>query len=210
MDAGYLTGMRTAAASAAATRLMANPDASSLALIGELAAGVAHELGNPVGIIRSTAEYIRGRSTQGFEYADEYFRDRPVNNPFFYNAFRRCRWGCPMSPDIPETTKARLRAEHAELEPFELKKSIEAKLKKFFTALGNLNGETAKLQRVPSSVTFCRESTRQRNSSGGLQSALRQLMLAPPAKPPVGARRRAEESWRMRARNRHSRVKRAT
>ncbi len=34
MDAGYLTGVRTAAASAVATRLLANPDASSLALIG--------------------------------------------------------------------------------------------------------------------------------------------------------------------------------
>src|SRR3990172_3777718 len=34
MDAGYLTGVRTAAASAVATRLLALPDASSLALIG--------------------------------------------------------------------------------------------------------------------------------------------------------------------------------
>ena len=34
MDAGYLTGIRTAAASAVATRLLARPDASSLALIG--------------------------------------------------------------------------------------------------------------------------------------------------------------------------------
>ena len=45
------------------------------------------------------------------------------------------------SPDIPEATKARLRAEHAQLDPFALKKNIEAKLKKFFTVLGNLNRE---------------------------------------------------------------------
>jgi hypothetical protein len=45
------------------------------------------------------------------------------------------------SPDIPETTKARLRAEHAQLDPFVLKKNIELKLKNFFTVLGNLNRE---------------------------------------------------------------------
>jgi hypothetical protein len=48
------------------------------------------------------------------------------------------------SPDIAEATKARLRAEHAALDPFELKKSIEVKLRKFFTALGNLNRESTK------------------------------------------------------------------
>ena len=48
------------------------------------------------------------------------------------------------SPDIPEATKARLRTEHAELDPFALKKSIEEKLRKFFTALGNLNRESTK------------------------------------------------------------------
>src|SRR3989442_995149 len=48
------------------------------------------------------------------------------------------------SPDIPETTKLRLRAEHAALDPFELKKRIEVKLKKFFTVLGNLNRESTK------------------------------------------------------------------
>lgn len=48
------------------------------------------------------------------------------------------------SADIPETTKAKLRAEHAGLDPFALKKSIEAKLKKFFTALGNLDRESTK------------------------------------------------------------------
>ncbi len=48
------------------------------------------------------------------------------------------------SPEIPEATKARLRAQHATLDPFALKKSIEAKLKKFFTALGNLNRESTK------------------------------------------------------------------
>jgi hypothetical protein len=49
------------------------------------------------------------------------------------------------SPDIPEATKTKLRAEHATLDPFELKKGIEIKLKKFFTALGNLNREATKL-----------------------------------------------------------------
>ena len=48
------------------------------------------------------------------------------------------------SPDIPEATKAKLRAEHAGLDPFALKKNIELKLKKFFTALGNLNREATK------------------------------------------------------------------
>jgi hypothetical protein len=48
------------------------------------------------------------------------------------------------SPDIAEATKAKLRAEHAALDPFELKKSIEVKLRKFFTALGNLNRESTK------------------------------------------------------------------
>ena len=44
--------------------------------------------------------------------------------------------------DIPAVTKAKLRAEHAGLDPFALKKIIKAKLKKFFTALGNLNRES--------------------------------------------------------------------
>jgi len=48
------------------------------------------------------------------------------------------------SPEIAEATKLRLRAEHAALDPFELKKSIEIKLKKFFTELGNLNRESTK------------------------------------------------------------------
>lgn len=48
------------------------------------------------------------------------------------------------SPDVPEATKARLRAEHAALDPFALKKRIEEKLKKFFTVLGNLNRESTK------------------------------------------------------------------
>lgn len=47
-------------------------------------------------------------------------------------------------PQIPEATKARLRAEHARLDPFALKKAIERKLKSFFTALGNLDGESTK------------------------------------------------------------------
>ena len=49
------------------------------------------------------------------------------------------------NPDISEATKAKLRALHARLDPFALKKSIEVKLQKFFTALGNLNREATKL-----------------------------------------------------------------
>ena len=48
------------------------------------------------------------------------------------------------SAEIPEATKAKLRAEHTALDPFALKKSIEVKLKKFFTALGNLDRESTK------------------------------------------------------------------
>jgi len=48
------------------------------------------------------------------------------------------------SADISEETKEKLRAEHATLDPFALKKSIEEKLKKFFTALGNLDRESTK------------------------------------------------------------------
>jgi hypothetical protein len=48
------------------------------------------------------------------------------------------------SPEVLEITKAKLRAKHAELDPFALKKSIEAKLKKFFTVLSNLNREATK------------------------------------------------------------------
>ena len=48
------------------------------------------------------------------------------------------------SPDIPEERKAQLRAEHAQLDPFALKKSIEQKLRTFFTLLGNLNREATK------------------------------------------------------------------
>jgi hypothetical protein len=50
------------------------------------------------------------------------------------------------SPDIPEAMKVTLRAQHSKLDPFELKKNIEIKLKKFFTALGNLNREATKLK----------------------------------------------------------------
>ena len=45
------------------------------------------------------------------------------------------------SPDIAEAIKARLRAQHATLDPFVLKKNIEIKLKNFFTVLGNLHRE---------------------------------------------------------------------
>ena len=48
------------------------------------------------------------------------------------------------SPDIPEATKIKLRTEHTRLDPFALKKSIELKLKKFFTVLGNLDRESTK------------------------------------------------------------------
>jgi len=53
------------------------------------------------------------------------------------------------SPDIPETTKAKLRAQHASLDPFALKINIESKLKKFFTALGNLNREATMTDVTP-------------------------------------------------------------
>ena len=46
------------------------------------------------------------------------------------------------SDAISAATQARLRAEHAQLDPFALKKSLEPKLKKFFTALGNLDRES--------------------------------------------------------------------
>lgn len=49
------------------------------------------------------------------------------------------------SPHIAQETKTRLRAEHALLDPFALKKNIETKLRKFFTVLGNLNCEATKL-----------------------------------------------------------------
>jgi len=49
------------------------------------------------------------------------------------------------SPEIPQAMKTKLRAQHAQLNPFALKKSIEVKLRKFFTALGNLNCEAMKL-----------------------------------------------------------------
>ena len=48
------------------------------------------------------------------------------------------------SPDITETMKTRLRAQHALLDPWALKKSIEHKLKSFFTLLGNLDRESTK------------------------------------------------------------------
>ncbi len=47
-------------------------------------------------------------------------------------------------PTTPEATKARLRAEHALLDPFELKNAVEHKLRNFFTALGNLDRESTK------------------------------------------------------------------
>jgi transposase InsO family protein len=48
------------------------------------------------------------------------------------------------SADIAGGIKERLRAEHAGLDPFALKKSIEVKLRKFFTVLSNLNREATK------------------------------------------------------------------
>jgi hypothetical protein len=48
------------------------------------------------------------------------------------------------SPDIDEVTKTGLRKEHVRLDPFELKKNIERKLKNFFTVLGNMDRESIK------------------------------------------------------------------
>ena len=48
------------------------------------------------------------------------------------------------SPDLPKATQVKLRTDHATLDPFGLKKNIEVKLKKFFTALGNLNRAATK------------------------------------------------------------------
>ena len=58
-------------------------------------------------------------------------RRRPIND-------------CWSSPDIPEATKAKPAGPTRALDPFALKKSIEDKLKKFFTALGNLDREATK------------------------------------------------------------------
>ena len=48
------------------------------------------------------------------------------------------------SAATPAATKERLRAEHVRLNPFALKKSLEAKLRHFFTVLGNLDREATK------------------------------------------------------------------
>ena len=48
------------------------------------------------------------------------------------------------SPAIPEATKKLLRTQHTALDPIQLKKRLESKLRKFFTALGNLNYESTK------------------------------------------------------------------
>jgi len=48
------------------------------------------------------------------------------------------------SADVSKATKARLRADHARLNPFALKKAIEEKIRKSFTRLGNLNREATK------------------------------------------------------------------
>ncbi len=48
------------------------------------------------------------------------------------------------SAQIPEAIKAQLKAQHSRLDPFALKKNIEVKLKKFFTALSNLDRESTK------------------------------------------------------------------
>jgi hypothetical protein len=48
------------------------------------------------------------------------------------------------SPDVEEATKTRLRQEQALLDPFELKKNIERKLRNFFTVLGNQDRESTK------------------------------------------------------------------
>lgn len=46
------------------------------------------------------------------------------------------------SADVPQATKAKLRAQHAGLDPFALKKEIERQLKTFFTLLSNLDRES--------------------------------------------------------------------
>jgi hypothetical protein len=59
------------------------------------------------------------------------------------------RYECPLTPyarllknpQISPNVKARLKAEHAQLNPFALKKSIEQKLRLFFTAKTNLQPE---------------------------------------------------------------------
>ena len=45
------------------------------------------------------------------------------------------------SPHVSQKAKARLQAEHAQLNPFALKKNIEQKLRLFFTARSNLQLE---------------------------------------------------------------------
>lgn len=58
MDAGYLTGIRTAAASAVATRLLARPESNSLALIGAGVQAATHLWGmSEVRPVKSVAVY---------------------------------------------------------------------------------------------------------------------------------------------------------
>ncbi len=47
-------------------------------------------------------------------------------------------------PDVSKATQAKLRAVHAQLDPFALKKEIERRLQNFFTLIGNLNREATK------------------------------------------------------------------
>jgi hypothetical protein len=48
------------------------------------------------------------------------------------------------SPEVPQATKHQLWEEHAQLNPIELKKHLESKLRNFFTVLGNLDCESTK------------------------------------------------------------------
>jgi hypothetical protein len=55
---------------------------------------------------------------------------------------------------------ARLRAEHAQLNPFQLKKSMDEKLRLFFTVLNSFQPEAMLSCLTSARATFIRESAR--------------------------------------------------